>query len=77
MGDYTKFEHSGGGSPRLLILLIVAVHYTCIDCIHVNHIVHYKVIRTYNNILLGQLQPKIGNIANILDTYIIVSQARL
>ena len=59
VGDYIKCELIGGGSLRHLNtfsnLFIVAEHYThqhmlcivaIIDCIHVHHFVHYKIIRT-------------------------------
>ena len=69
--DYTKCKLSGGRSPRRLILFIVAAHYTFVDCTHVHHIVHYKIIGTYIPYLVAfvagrisySLLQRIGNIA--------------
>ena len=58
MEDYTKCELSRAvaGSPRLLntcLLLLYTTHMVAIvDCTHVHHVVHYKIIRTYHILLL-------------------------
>ena len=54
MVDYIKCELIGGGSSRHLNtfsnLLIVSVRTLAIvDCTHVHHVVHYKIIRTYQS----------------------------
>ena len=52
--DYIKCELIGGGSPKHLnTLQTVAV----VDCTHVHHVVHYKIIRTYHTLLLLLTAP--------------------
>ena len=57
--DYTKWELSGGGSPRLLDIsnwFIVAVHFTyqhmlCLLLLLTVHHIDYKIVRIYHILL--------------------------